>query len=463
MALISYDEMGGYLPFTEETYIRANNPYRVKRSYDRINLALKYSTQFKLEGENNFYAGFIVNKGHFDFTNASRHSTYNDRLEYVASIKFDHTVSPNYSYFIKAYYHKWWSDYGITTISLVKTEEPWGFYDWGIHNIHNIKTDGGSEFLIGLDIQNSMDRDDTSDITAKTLHSYALFAQYRPHFDFYEDWKLALAARYNYLDMPEDTHSSLVWNISSHMPILPDDKLFISANIGTSFMAPTVLELYQSTYGVMGNPDLQPQKSLSFNVAIGTRQNIFDFQFLGFYDKTTNRIQTNYNVIPPTMINVDGKTTTWGYTLESNLYPVEGLTLTGSYTSTYYESIDNGVKTTFRSNYPMQSAKFNVQWDGKINDVRYGLGLYNSWIGDNQYMRSNVTYEFGNYWLSDVSIYVQPTERLKFTLSLINIFDYKYAYGYTFVPVQTHPEGGFWSESQVGIPFNLVFGVQYKF
>ena len=105
--------------------------------------------------------------------------------------------------------------------------------------------------------------------------------------------------------------------------------------IGTGFRAPSIDELY-SDYGFfVGNPDLTPEESLSYELGI-------DHEFLNggtlsatlFRLETDNLITYDATPAPDTLVNVPGTSTRQGLELSAELPLSDTLTLTGAYTYT---------------------------------------------------------------------------------------------------------------------------------
>jgi vitamin B12 transporter len=458
LVFASYDSWQGYQPFPDKAYHLYGNFDPLRRSYDRLNFGIKYSTEFGLEGHNNLYFSLQRNEGSFDFNTYRTHSNINIREEYIGVLKWDHDVSPNYSYYVKAYYHSWWTKYKSIKIDYSDdgVDDIWGYQDWGINFLNSFRTDSEHELLVGFDYQNYWAMDEVWRITPMHEQVYAIFAQFRPHFSFKEDWKLAIGGRYNHVD----AGSSFVWNISSRLPVLSEDRLYFRANVGTSFTLPTAENLFLYEPPDLGNPNLKPQESFSINAGVGTRQKTFDLEIYGFYERIKNRIRQDENYV---FQNAPGYTMVRGYTLSANIRPVEGLLASGSFTSQRYEEENDSIKSTVMDRMPQEYLKLSLQWDGTIDDYRYGIGVYNTWNGDVYRVFGETIYEYGNYWLTDINLYFQPTEKIRFTVSLANVFDTYYSASYARQEDSSSPDGYYYFPAPIGVPFTITVGVNYKF
>jgi vitamin B12 transporter len=465
MVSASYDSSDGYLPYPEEAYGYYGNTFRNKRQYDRLNLGLKYSKEFSLEGYNNLSLSLQRNSGTFDYPYVNREIAYNKRTEYLATLKWDHDVTPNYSYYVKAYFHNWWTDYTNRGLDGAyfggRPDLLWGYQDWGINIMNSIRWDSGHELLVGLDYQNYWGKDETMDIEPLHEQVYAAYFSFRPHFSFWEDWKLALGARYNYQKSEGASRGTMVWNVSSLLPIISNEALYFRTNIGTSFVLPTLDKLY--TYSpsaatpTFGNPGLKPEETLSINAGFGGKSKYFDWNIDGFY----NNIKDSIAVVSlpngtRTYMNLAGDTIVKGYNVEATVRPVEGLSLNGSFTRNFYQVYANGDV--------FSSAKLSLQWDSTLDGRAYGIGIYGNYLGKRNYTLANMgTFNIGDYWLADVRMYLKPTPKFTITLAFENIFDHHY--DYDIAQVQYPAGSGIYHRipnPQVG-KFGVTLGASYEF
>ncbi|MDR2612560.1 MAG: TonB-dependent receptor [Deltaproteobacteria bacterium] len=467
LASASYDTWDGYYQFRPRVYQLMNNYEPVKRSYDRLNVTMKYETELYLAGRNAFSVNVTRNSGHFDMGNPANHRAVNDRAEYVGTVKWDHDVSPNYSYFIKAYYHSWWSDYDTERIDRTMSMDKaiWGYQDWGINILNSIRFDSGHELLVGYDYQNYWGKDDVMMIQSMHEQVHAVYAQFRPRFPFWEEWRLALGARYNWADAAK----SFIWNVSSRMPLMGGDRLFLRANVGTSFILPNAQQLFikrvTSTSQSYGNPNLKPQRSFSAVVGIGSSSERFDLDVGVFYERMTDRIITANN----TYQNAPDTSQTRGFSVTAAARPVDGLTLSAYFVSQRFKLVDTSGRTIDKiERMPMEYLKLGLQYDGDLGGQKFGIGVYNTWMGRVYGNVSRLTQDpwqnYGNYWLTDVNLYYKPVESVRITLSLANIFNKEYTgYGLGYAADPQDPKGYMLYENPLSSPFTATLGVTYSF
>ncbi|MDR1039770.1 MAG: TonB-dependent receptor [Deltaproteobacteria bacterium] len=465
----SYDGWDGYLPFPKRAYQLANNNEPANRDYRRLNIGLKYDTDLYLAGRNNFSLSLFRSSGEFGNFSPAMYQQWNDRVEYVGIAKWDHDVTANYSYYIKAYIHTWWSDYTQENLAhAIPTDHlKWGFEDWGVNFLNSFRFDRGDEIILGLDFQSYWGKDYWYKIEPMHEKVWAVFVQYRPFFSFWEAWKVAIGARYNIADAAR----SFVWNLSSKMPFLEDDKLYFRVNIGTNFQLPNAEQLFvnQTPNGPFGNRDLKPQRSFAASAALVSSTSLYDIEFGGFYERVTDMFG---NDASNTYQNVDGKSTIYGFTIGGAIRPLEGLSLNASYSRNYFKNVAGNGTVTKRLNFqPSAQAKLSAQYDGNIDGRDFGIGVYANWIGKTHQRLTGFTvapparwYTYGDYWLVDVNLYVKPTDNIRVTLSLANIFDKTNApYGLARINDPTTTVGGFVYTAPLGPPFTATLGVSYSF
>jgi len=129
---------------------------------------------------------------------ADNFKSFNDRDEHIVSAKWDHQVTEQTGYFVKAYYHDWWTDYtrlGMDTdgnVNIINDLDQWGFEDYGLNLTGRHVLASGSEILGGIDYQRYQGEDFVLRIDGQTEAVTAGFVQYRPHLAFSPSTHLAL-------------------------------------------------------------------------------------------------------------------------------------------------------------------------------------------------------------------------------------------------------------------------------
>lgn len=262
-----HDSSNGYRPYRDGAY--QANARRVDRGFNRQSLGGRYLLD---AGKGKSLSTLLIrNDVKADFPRpANNFKSFNDRDEHIISTKWDHQVTEQTGYFLKAYYHDWWTDYtrlGMDTdgtVNVINDRDQWGFEDYGVNLTGRHVLADGSEILGGIDYQRYQGEDFVLRIDGKTESVTAGFVQYRPHLDFSPTTNLALGARYNHADFGGD-HA--IWNISLGQPLTPE--LQLNASAGTNFRLPSAFELFVIDEAFpAGNENLEPEKSLNTNVAL---------------------------------------------------------------------------------------------------------------------------------------------------------------------------------------------------
>lgn len=115
----------------------------------------------------------------------------------------------------------------------------------------------------------------------------------------------------------------------------------LRASVGRSFKAPTFFENFATGF-VVGNPDLEPERSFSWEV--GLERTLFDGRLTlvsTYFDQTfEDLIQFTFSQ-QPNYVNV-AEAQAYGLELEANIVPVADLAITANYTRLETEVIDAG-------------------------------------------------------------------------------------------------------------------------
>jgi vitamin B12 transporter len=443
-----------------------------KSSLERSNLGFKYSREFEPAGKAKLDFSFIRNDMNYDTPSPGYIAQYYTAYEHISYLKWAHDVSDGYSYFVKLYFHEWWAKWtGLQRDWTYESHmEKFGFTDYGLNVMNSYRFSQGSELIFGLDYQNYGGYDVVMRIPKTPREQvYAVYASFRPYFSAVPGLKTAFSARYSYME----EQSSTVWNVSARVPFL-NDAMYAAMNVGTTFRLPSGSSLYSNPAGAhggntWGNPDLKAEETLYATASLGGRFKAWGFDITGFYSETDGKIATVRGSGPGGMSmyrNVDGKTHVRGITLSADVSPADGLNASASFT--YQTEIVNGVKTGLGT-IPRSYGNLNVTWEGRLNGVPLGFGVYNVYTGKQHFSAGRPDKQYGDYWTADLSLFVKPAEKFTVTLQVTNLFDRDDAYsmgsraaaGTPAAPL-ADPDGIYYYENRLS-PISATLSLTYDF
>ena len=260
---VSHDESDGYEIYSD---YQPSATHR-KRGYDVDSVGLKYGYDFTSDLRLTLMG--IHTEAALDYPGVSNVSV-NDRIEDIFSARLDYTPSDAAQFFLKSYYHDWDTDYYTPPTP----SDYWGYEDFGVSAGTLLKPSDYYELHLGYDFQTYKGEDESLLIAGEREDVHAVYAQVRTSDALWEKGRLSAGVRYN------DTEgvSSTVWSASGIYEI--NDYLYVQGVVGTSFMLPSAENLYRIECSegrdncTHGNPNLEPEESVSLNVSVGGRLDV---------------------------------------------------------------------------------------------------------------------------------------------------------------------------------------------
>lgn len=254
--------------------------------------------------------------------------------------------------------------------------------------------------------------------TDSSVHSTTLVAGYiQDEINLVEPVIVILGGRY-------DSHSAYGEQFSPRVSaryLVPGAGTIIRASAGESFRAPTFNDLYWKDPWSAGNPDLKPEKSIEYELAVEQPLGKGNVLKMSAFDrKVTDLINWVYDVFPMHPENI-GKAHVRGGELESRFQLAEPLTGAISYTVTDSRDDLTGQRIYNIPQYEVKShlnlafpAKANVYFEGRMarNYVKPGEDTWAYSVFDGKVTQA---VSFGTAWKGE------------WFLSVKNIFDRKYA------------------------------------
>lgn len=433
----SGDHSDGYQPFRDQDYQPSGTDRN--RSYDVLTLGGKYAYDF------NTALRFTLSEQHtdatLDFANPYLTLTEtNKRNEDVLSAKFDYTPDNEVQFFVKGYYH-WWYSYvthlqnavnsstGALTggINVIDNHDFWGFTDYGANAMGKYAPQGSPlEYYLGYDYQNYTGRDAVLVITQKTEHVHAIFGEVASTTDMSRDFQLSAGFRYN---SPNVGESATVWNVSGKWNI--NNNLFVRGLVGTGFRLPTAEELFaDDPNDERGNPNLKPEKSTNFNGSIGGtvgdwlrweaiyfHRDVKDLIDLDTFDSTTGQ---------DVFGNVPGAIRVRGGEFVVNAAMSNDISLNGSFTFTESK---NSLTDLQINRVPEQLGQVSLDYHPMSSMFGFTASL--NYVGQvHDTLGGGIgRQEYGNYVVVDLSgrVFLDNDRHHRFDAGVRNLFDEEYA------------------------------------
>jgi len=242
------------------------------------------------------------------------------------------------------------------------------------------------------------------------------------------------------------------------------DSVSLKGNIGTAFRAPAPDELatdYVSSWGTryIGNPNLKPEKSTSYDAGIEYSQDLFKGGVGFFHTDFKDKILSYYDstLSAQTFKNVDGASIQG---IEANISYDVGLA------SGLNISIEPFTNITYHTRYSSKddleinrygkTLLYTPKWTGafgiRTGKEKWDLRLIANYTGDEKaqdWNSASPTYgkaiDKGDFTVVNLKGSYRPIKNLEITASIENLFDraYEYVLGYP-MPRRTFVAGVKW-------------------
>jgi outer membrane cobalamin receptor len=462
----SGDKSSGFQPFRDQDYQPSGTDRR--RAYEMLTIGAKYEYDFfdrvrltlseqHSDGRLDYALPYLTN------------TAYNDRLEDIATLKLDATVTDRIELLVKSYFHEWHSHYTefdntippSDTLNIIENDGPWGYKDYGVNVLTKLRLTKFFDYFVGYDSQNYGGSDAVLVITQHTESTQAVFGQIRTNSDLFSDLKLALGARFN---DPSVGQSATVWNLSGQYDFT--SALFMRGQVGTAFRLPTAEELFANDPNdERGNPALKPEESTNANLSLGGTLELgglrTKWELIGFYrdvkdliDYLTFDTATNQSVFG----NVPGTVRVRGgeLSLESAL----GSVLSGNLNYTYNHAIDPTTNLQI-ARVPVNLFKFGLDyhptqpWGAALTVNHFGT-TYQTGLWDG-------TESYGNNTIFDISArcFIGEERHNRIDFAIQNLLNRTYATGLG--TASRDSDGSDYTYWNLGIPRTFRLSYTYHF
>lgn len=425
---VSKDESGGYETFD----VFQPSATARKRGYDVVSFGGKYGVDITPDLSLNLYLQHT--DAHLDYPGARlTRLSFNDRDEEIASASLEWRASDRVQLSVKGYYHDWDSVYStVNNVPNNPAAPPvvvddltyWGYEDFGVSVLAKLNLHRGFEYQLGYDLQNFNGRDEVLLIAEQTERVHAFVGQVRTTDELFDRARFAAGVRHNRTGGAEAT----VWNVSGAYDLA--DTIYLRGVAGTSFILPSAEQLFGiDPCCAVGNPDLQPERSLNVNLSIGGETERFRWEAAGFWREVEDLIIDDYDQpgLPDGIyVNTDRTVKVEGFELQAFYRITEALAAQGSYQWTRARA--DGSDDQF-DRVPETLAKAALIYDPR--DRPWGGSASAAWTGSvHQPVTGFGRQDYGGYLIVDVAAHVWldgADRRHRLTARLENAFDEAYA------------------------------------
>ena len=431
MAWVTRSKSNGYQPYRDRDY---NGKISQKdRGYDVTSVGTQVTQVFadtaRLQG---FYQ---YTQADLDMVSPNHHrQAMNKRDHHLATVSFEHFLSADTSYSIRAHLNDWNTRYDRSSylpdgsVIINSNDAYWGFQDYGIQAQIKSYLFGDNEFVLGTDNQWYQGKDEVMGIETDTAQANAVYLQIRPEVTFLPELKPNVGVRYEHFDSGQD---ATVWMASAKYEV--NEKLNLRGQVGTAFKLPNAEQLYvkDTLKQVIGDPDLKAETSKNAELGfdyITTWEDGGAWQFgaTAYARKINNLIDTvsfGKNDEFTKWVNTDGEISTKGILLDTKLNFNEEWYVAADMTRNWLGT-KNDVKI---SDIPDFFTRGRIGYNAPAK--QWGAELAARYVGE---LKSGGM-AYGYYTVFDASayLYVDHAQQHKLTLLVENLFDRDYPAGLT--------------------------------
>lgn len=216
------------------------------------------------------------------------------------------------------------------------------------------------------------------------------------------------------------------WTLAASYVLPQGVRLHASA--GTGSVNPSYFELFANSFGIVGNPNLRPEKNQSFDIGaevpFWSGRGVFDVTL--FHDDLTDEISLGTDPVTGnrTYFNQAGDSTRRGVELSGNLAATDTLDLRLAYTYLDAKNPDDSVEIRRpRHELLLSGTQQFMQGRGSVTaDIRYVADNY-----DTQFFGAFQTSKLPDYVTVDVAAQYSLTDKVKLTGRIVNLFDEEYS------------------------------------
>lgn len=281
-----------------------------------------------------------------------------------------------------------------------------------IGSVNELKVDDKISYLENsfLRVGTSYQKFEQENITADTDKSYSATSAFLTNYNKFKliasnDTILTESIRYDEYD---NVDNSLTGKVGLKQFLHED--FYLSVNIGTGFNAPTLGQLYGSSYS---NPDLKPEKSVTSDFTIGNDT----IWLTGFYNEIMDLIEFDLSA--------------WSYVQASGISKFKGIEV--GYEDFFFEYIGLKAMYTYletqNANEQSLARRPKDQIDASIKyyvSDTFDLGLNAQYIGERYDSIDNQGAQTGKYTIANFITNIKVNDYITFYGKINNLTDKYY-------------------------------------
>ncbi len=235
---------------------------------------------------------------------------------------------------------------------------------------------------------------------------------------FAPDWELTAGARYdNYSDFGNSTNPrvALVWQTTN--------KLTSKLIYGQAFRAPSYQELFVESSRFLPNPDLNPERSQTIDLAFTyTPTNILLLNLNLFYFEQTDLISpVTVSGLSKDQFHNTGNYTIRGLELDAHWQASKQISISGNFTLRNPDDSSAAIQEAKQEAYLRTDCNLSGNWN---------WNLQASWIGERPRGANDTRDDLAAYTIADTTLRYVHSKAWEFAASIRNLFD-KHASEYT--------------------------------
>ena len=287
----------------------------------------------------------------------------------------------------------------------------WDYSSYGLYNDLNLSLKSSEKFYnkVGINYNHYLGRRFKSqkgcyDIGKDNIWTNDIAIFWNGEYQIKNSLKVFYGGRYYYAKYDETVFDNFSPRVA--LTFSPNQKIYFKAIFGQSFRIPTYFEKEVASSNVIGNPELLPENSTSYDFIISSKIKQIQFDFDIFYSKINNKIQrVTLPENPNLKINLNiGKISLYGGEFNCKFRIIEKIY--GFIGYSYTEGID--LKTNEKLKYVfnnMVNFGTNIQLLSRLN-INTSVKYMDKWG------------EASSYTLINLGLRIKPTIHLPLFIEL---------------------------------------------